>query len=46
VITQDTAQRTLGVGQAVKALVVNGLGFINRALYLTPQFFADKPAER
>src|SRR5512144_6885 len=45
-IAQDTDQRHVTIGQAVKALVVNGLGFINRALYLTPQFFADKPTER
>src|SRR5512144_458574 len=45
-ITQDTDQRHVSIGQAVKALVVNGLGFINRALYLAPQFFADKPPER
>jgi len=45
-ILQDTLQRQVSIGQAVKALVVNGLGFINRALYLAPQFFADKPTER
>jgi transposase len=45
-IAQDIDQRHVSIGQAVKALVVNGLGFINRALYLTPQFFADKPTER
>src|SRR5512144_1033291 len=45
-IAQDTRQRHGSIGQAVKALVVNGLGVINRALYLAPQFFADKPTER
>ncbi|MFO1349922.1 MAG: DUF4277 domain-containing protein [Gammaproteobacteria bacterium] len=45
-IAQDYDQRQVSVGQAVKALVLNGLGFINRALYLVPQFFADKPTER
>jgi transposase len=45
-IPQDTTQRQVTLGQAVKALVLNGLGFINRALYLLPQFFADKPTER
>lgn len=45
-IPQDTLQRQVSIGQAVKALVLNGLGFINRALYLAPQFFADKPTER
>jgi hypothetical protein len=27
-------------------MVLNGLGFANRALYLTPNFFRDKPVER
>ena len=39
-------RRTVSIGQAVKAMVLNGLGFANRALYLTPNFFRDKPVER
>src|SRR5512146_2539358 len=27
-------------------MILNGLGFSNRQLYLVPQFFADKPVER
>lgn len=42
-IAQDDERRHVSIGQAVKAMVLNGLGFVNRALYLTPQFFADKP---
>src|SRR5260221_9796510 len=34
------------VGTATVAPVLNGLGFSNRRLYLVPQFFATKPAER
>lgn len=45
-IPQDTRQRQVTVGQAVKALVLNGLGFINRARYRVPQCFAAKPTER
>jgi transposase len=45
-LPQDITQRQVTVDQALKALVVNGLGFINRARYLVPQFFADKPTER
>ena len=30
-------------GQRVGAMVLNGLGFINTALYMTPRFFYDKP---
>jgi hypothetical protein len=31
------------VGEAIKAMVRNGLGFINQALYLVPRFFHQKP---
>lgn len=30
-------------GQRVGAMILNGLGFINTALYMTPRFFHDKP---
>ena len=33
----------VSVGTATVALVLNGLGFSNRRLYLVSQFFADKP---
>jgi hypothetical protein len=33
------------VGTAVVAMILNGLGFANRQLYLIPQFFANKPVE-
>ncbi len=45
-IPQDLEQRHVSVGQAVKAMVINGLGFTQSPLYLTPQFFDDKPVER
>jgi transposase len=45
-IPQDNTQRTISVGQSLKAMVLNGLGFTQRALYLTPLFFKDKPVER
>ena len=37
--------RQVSVGQATQAMVLNGLGFSSRALYLTPEFFANKPVE-
>jgi transposase len=50
VIDQTTQQhpemRDLTVGEAVKAMVLNGLGFINQALYLVPRFFHHKPTSR
>jgi len=33
-------------GQALVAMILNGLGFHSRTLHLFPNFFADKPLER
>lgn len=33
----------VSTGTCVKALILNGLGFSERRLYLTPKFFEDKP---
>src|SRR5437764_13341360 len=35
----------VSMGTATMAMVLNGLGFSNRQLYLVPQFFANKPVE-
>jgi transposase len=43
---QSPEMRDLTVGEAVKAMVLNGLGFINQALYLVPRFFQNKPTSR
>lgn len=45
-IPQDLGQRQVSLGVAVKAMILNGLGFAHRALYLTPHFFRDKPVGR
>jgi len=45
-IAQDLDQRELSVGQAVKAMVLNGLGFVQQSLYLTPRFFKNRPTDR
>jgi transposase len=37
--------RNVSVGQAVQAMVLNGLGFVGRALYLTPEFYRTKPVD-
>jgi len=37
--------RDVSVGQAVQAMVLNGLGFVSRPLYLTPEFFHTKPVD-
>ena len=43
---QDPEMRIVTVGHAVKAMVLNGLGFINQQLYLVPHFFQNKPLPR
>ncbi|NJO04019.1 MAG: IS1634 family transposase, partial [Bacteroidia bacterium] len=37
------SEHSLSNGTCVKALILNGLGFVERRLYLVPQFFEDKP---
>jgi transposase len=39
-------RRIVSAGTAAVAMILNGLGFTNRRLYLTPQFFESKPIER
>ena len=43
---QNPEMRDLTVGEAVKAMVLNGLGFLNQTLYLVPRFFQNKPTSR
>jgi transposase len=38
-------QEVISPGEAVAAMILNGLGFANRPLSLTPQFFANKPLD-
>ena len=38
-------QEGLTTGEAIAGRIVNGLGFANRPLSLTPQFFANKPLD-
>jgi Domain of unknown function (DUF4277) len=43
---QDPDNRQqVSVGTATVAMILNGLGFSNRQLYLVSQFFANKPVE-
>ena len=43
---QDPNNRQqVSVGTATVAMILNGLGFSNRQLYLVPQYFANKPVE-
>ena len=40
------SQRKVSPGRAAVAMILNGLGFTNRRLYLTHQFFESKAIER
>jgi transposase len=43
---QNPEMRLVTVGHAVKAMVLNGLGFVTQQLYLVPHFFQNKPLPR
>src|SRR5436853_7651919 len=38
-------QEEITAGEAVAGMILNGLGFSDRPLTLTPQFFANKPLD-
>ena len=40
------SRATMTIGETVKLMVINGLGFTSRPLYLEAQFYASKPIER
>lgn len=39
------AQEAITTGEAVAGMILNGLGFANKPLSLTPRFFANKPLD-
>ena len=39
-------RRSVSVGTATVAMILNGLGFSNQQLYLVPQYFENKPVEQ
>jgi transposase len=45
-IQQNPETRIVTAGNAVKAMVLDGLGFVNQQLYLVPLFFQNKPTHR
>jgi transposase len=42
-IVQDDTYRHVSVGNLCKSLVLNGLGFTERTLYMVSSFFKNKP---
>ena len=43
---QTPETRLVTAGNAVKAMVLNGLGVVNRQLDLVPRFFQNNPTHR
>jgi transposase len=43
---QDIEQRIVPLGNAVNAMVLNGLGFVNQQRYLVPMVFQNTPPQR
>jgi transposase len=43
---QNQEMQIVTAGNAVKAMVLNGLGFVNQQLYLVPHFFQNKPTSQ
>jgi transposase len=41
----DGKTRAVSMGLLIKALILNGLGFTQRTLYMVSSFFSDKPIE-
>lgn len=41
----QSAQEKVSPGHVVKAMILNGLGFVSSPLYMFPDFFSDKPCE-
>jgi transposase len=39
------SREKVNTGEVVKAMILNGLGFVSRPLYLFPEFFKDKAVE-
>jgi transposase len=39
------SERKVSCGQAVQAMILNGLGFVSRALYLVPDYMRNKPVD-
>jgi transposase len=43
-IGQEAGEK-ISAGHVVKAMILNGLGFVSSPLYMFPEFFQDKPCE-
>ena len=46
VLPSANQSKNISFGESVKAMILNGLGYVNKQLYLAPQFFKDKPLKK
>ncbi len=42
----SSQSKKVSYGESVKAMILNGLGYVNKQLYLSPLFFKDKPIKK
>lgn len=42
----EAPDKILSLGHAVVGLILNGLGYVNKRLYLVPRFFKNKPVSK
>lgn len=45
-LIKTDVREKISAGTIVKAIILNGLGYLSKPLYLFPDFFRDKPVER
>jgi len=45
-LPRESVDKIVSNGESVLAMILNGLGFVNQAMYLTPKFFEDKPVDK
>lgn len=45
-LPSSSSDKILSTGNAVVALILNGLGFVNKRLYLVSHFFKNKPVDK
>lgn len=45
-LIKTDVREKISAGTIVKAIILNGLGYMSQPLYLFPEFFRDKPVEK
>ena len=43
---KQSKEKNISYAQLVKAMILNGLGFVDRTLHLYPEYYADRAIER